>query len=329
MNDSLVHLTRALLGEASSEAGHGLQSAIEHRWPFSPSVTVLVLVVAAMVTLVAYRRENIASSGVRRSLILLRLLALSIVAVMMYGWVLIEHRTDLADLVVAVDASASMTVTDRWGDDPWVQAMLRRLQATVDGPPTRINLAKSVLLEDDAVRMRQWRERYRVRVFSLGERVEEIRTGDATNLGQNQGGRQENDPGAVKRLEADQPASRLGTGLLEILERQRGRPTAAIVIFSDGVTTEGRTLGDAAEVAARRRIPLYLVAMGTDVATRDSKLTDLVAEDVAFVNDWLQFDAQLTSSGYEGRSAVVRLIDEDSGQVLAEKTVEKIGRAHV
>ena len=106
------------------------------------------------------------------------------------------------------------------------------LQATVDGPPTRINLAKSVLLEDDAVRMRQWRERYRVRVFSLGERVEEIRTGDATNLGQNQGGRQENDPGAVKRLEADQPASRLGTGLLEILERQRGRPTAAIVIFN-------------------------------------------------------------------------------------------------
>lgn len=322
MKDSLVQLARTLSGGTASETGHGLESAMEHRWPFSPSVTVLALLVAVIVTVVAYRREGIVSSWVRRPLILLRLLAISIVVVMMYGWTLIEHRTDLADLVVAVDASTSMTVIDRWGDEPWVKAMMRRLESTVDGPPSRINLAKSVLLEDDAVRMRQWMDRYHVRMFSLGERVEEMRTGDAASAGVSQDGRQEKDPSALKRLEADQTASRLGTGLLEILERQRGRPTAAIVIFSDGVTTEGRTLGDAAEVAARRRIPLYLVAMGTDLATRDSKITDLVAEEVAFVNDSLQFDAQLTSSGYEGRSAVVRLLDEDSEQVLAEKTVE-------
>lgn len=51
-------------------------------------------------------------------------------------------------------------------------------------------------------------------------------------------------------------------------ERSRGRrPPSAILLLSDGKTTVGRDPVEVAREAARRRIPIYTVALGTEDAT--------------------------------------------------------------
>ncbi len=49
--------------------------------------------------------------------------------------------------------------------------------------------------------------------------------------------------------------------------RDRRRPPAAIILLSDGTSTHGRDPIDVAREAARRKIPIYTVALGTDAGT--------------------------------------------------------------
>src|SRR5690606_4078386 len=107
-----------------------------------------------------------------------------------------------------------------------------------------------------------------------------------------------------------------------VLEAQRGRPTAAIIILSDGITTEGRSLGETAEFARRKAIPLFTVALGRDRAPRDMRLHDLLVEDVVFVGDLVNFDFKLTGGGFGGQQATVRLKRDGESAILQEKTVQ-------
>ena len=126
---------------------------------------------------------------------------------------------------------------------------------------------------------------------------------------------------ALRDLQPTAAASRLGMCLRDILDAQRGRPTAAIILLTDGVTTEGQTLGDTAELARRKSIPLFLVGVGSERPPHDLRLSDLLVDDIVFVDEVVNFDAQLHADGYAGRSAVVRLTRRDRADVLAEQTV--------
>jgi Ca-activated chloride channel homolog len=65
---------------------------------------------------------------------------------------------------------------------------------------------------------------------------------------------------------------------LGLLGRQResdgGRPAAAVILLSDGASTHGRDPIEVARLAARQRIPVYTVALGTDAGTIQVKLPD-------------------------------------------------------
>ena len=50
-------------------------------------------------------------------------------------------------------------------------------------------------------------------------------------------------------------------------ERERRRPPAAVILLSDGASTHGRDPIAVAREAARLRIPVYTVALGTDAGT--------------------------------------------------------------
>jgi Ca-activated chloride channel homolog len=75
---------------------------------------------------------------------------------------------------------------------------------------------------------------------------------------------------ALERLE---PSGGTATGealagALGMVERRGGRAApAAIVLLSDGASTHGREPLPLADAAARRRIPIYTVALGTDAGT--------------------------------------------------------------
>jgi Ca-activated chloride channel family protein len=57
-------------------------------------------------------------------------------------------------------------------------------------------------------------------------------------------------------------------------ERDRRRPPAAIILLSDGASTHGRDPIEVARQAARLRIPIYTVALGTDAGTIEVRRRD-------------------------------------------------------
>jgi Ca-activated chloride channel family protein len=56
--------------------------------------------------------------------------------------------------------------------------------------------------------------------------------------------------------------------------RDRERPPAAVILLSDGASTHGRDPVEVAREAARLRIPLYTVALGTDAGTIEVRRPD-------------------------------------------------------
>ena len=92
-------------------------------------------------------------------------------------------------------------------------------------------------------------------------------------------------------------------------------------MLTDGITTEGQTIGDVAEFARRKSIPLFLVGLGSDRPPRDLRLTDLLVDDVVFVEEMVNFEAQLRGDGYAGQTAKVKLRRGDRSEVLAAQDV--------
>ena len=95
------------------------------------------------------------------------------------------------------------------------------------------------------------------------------------------------------------------------LDDLRGAAPAAVVVLTDGINTDGPTLADAAEHARRRGVPLYFVGLGSDRPVRDLKLSDLIVDDVVFVDNVVNFECKLTAAGFEGRKVLVVLREKN------------------
>jgi hypothetical protein len=299
---------KSFLEPEQRPAGEGVATTFEHTWPWPPWLTVLGLLLLAALVVVIYLRERSRAGGrLRGVLASLRFLLFCIVLFMMYGWMQQHHRTDLPDLVVALDDSQSMELEDHYSD---AEAIRRRLGDAGYDKPSRLNLASSLLLHQD----HGWLERlvadYRLKLYRIGASTRP-ETGNADGLDE-----------AIRLLQPSGDASRLGQGLQDILDAQRGRPTAAVIILSDGVTTEGPTLSDIAEQARRKAIPLYLVGLGSELPPSDVRLSDLLVDDVVFVDEMVSFEVQLVGEGFAGEVANVRLLRSDDHRLLAETTVE-------
>ena len=101
-----------------------------------------------------------------------------------------------------------------------------------------------------------------------------------------------------------------------------------MVIVTDGITTDGPTLSEAAVFARRKGVPLFVVGTGSDQPLRDLKLSDLLVDDVVFVDDLVNFQFQLTGEGCQGVRIPIVLREEGKPQVLAriEATVGPDGQ---
>jgi hypothetical protein len=272
--------------------------------------------VAAMM-LVVYWHESSTAGRVWKVLLAgIRTALIAIVLLMLFGWTVQRHRTDLADVVVVLDDSASMSTVDSYDDAVLAAEISRRLAKLEVDEPTRLNLARTLLLEHDADLLTELDRRYNLRCYLAGASARAL-GGDPSEM-----------LPALMQVVAEQPASRLGNCLRDVLEAQRGRPTAAVIVLTDGVTTDGKSLTDAAQVARRKSVPLFLVGLGSDRPARDLRLSDLLADEAAFVGDMLHFDVKLTAEGYTGNT-VVRLKRSGENQPLAEveTTLDKDGGA--
>ena len=309
MNSWWRQVETVLLGQPLRENVSGLDTTIDHSWPLTPGLMLAIWIGFSALVIGLYAAERpSAGKFIKGLLTLLRIALAGVVLWMLLGWTVTRHRTDLPDVVIVLDDSQSMALADYAPDEKWQAEIERRLAALSLAEATRLNLAKTLLLADGDKLLGQLRERYHVKFYLAGASARTA-TDDQQSIAD-----------VVRGVSPSQPASRLGTSLKDVLELQRGRPTAAVIMLTDGVTTEGRSLAEAAEYARRKAVPLFFIGLGNDQPPRDLRLSDLLVDDVVFVNDLVNFECKLTAEGIEG-PAVLRLKQNGVEAPLSQQTV--------
>ncbi len=122
-------------------------------------------------------------------------------------------------------------------------------------------------------------------------------------------------------------SSQLGKAVRQVLNEFRGTSLAAIIMLTDGVTTEDEDLEHVASYAKEVNIPLYFVGIGDAHDVLDVYLHNLKCEDSVFVNDNLIFEVSLTAQGYKNLNTFVRLHEKNSQEILdkTQVTTDAVG----
>lgn len=310
MSGTLPRWLEHLLDVPSAGSGEGTLWTLRYAWPLPPWMTVLAVALAVGFIVSCYLREaGTAGRGYRLALSAIRVSLVAILFFMLAQAVLTLERTGLPYAVVIVDDSGSMSIEDRYSDDAARKAAERHLASAKLDKPSRLNLAKSVLLAGHASVLSELENRYKLKLYVLDDQVRN-QPNDLASL--------------VPHLESLQPtgeATRLGQGVRAVLNELRGTPPSAIILLSDGITTEGESLSDAAVYARRKGVPLFTVAVGSETPVRDLEIGDLLVDDVVFADDVVNFEFKLTSTGYAGRPLEVVLRERGKSAPLARMTV--------
>ena len=320
MKDYFAKLLKDATDFLFAGEGTGVETTRLHSWPWPPSLTILLLAGAAALVIAVYIRERgTAGRFMKTVLAAIRIALICLVVFMMYGWMLHRHTTDLPDIVVMIDESESMATMDHYDDRQLRDTLIGRLRKTGLDGITRLNLAKLLLLENDGRVIAQLQKKYNLKVYAVGGSAR-VRTYTETN---EPAGDEtvETATGVIRSIEAREDTSRLGKGVRDVLEAQRGRPTAAVILLTDGVTTEGKTVAEAAQYARRKAVPFYIVGLGNEKPPRDLRLSDLLVDEVVFVGDVVNIDFKVSGPGFGGQSVAVRLKRSGSDETLAEQTV--------
>ena len=298
-----------LLGLAVAESGEGTVWRLDYHWPWPAWATLLGGATAAGLIVFFYLREaGAARRGVRLALIGVRLSVVALLCFMIAQFALSLERTGLPYLVFAIDDSASMGIADRY-DDPALRSLAEQQVRSVGlERTTRLNLAKSLLLSDDGELLRDTSRRHKLRLYFLSDAA------------RNESGEPAEFLARIRRLEPTGQSTRLGQGVRGILNDLRGAPPSAIVLLTDGVNTAGESLADAAVYARRRGVPLFTVALGNERPNRDLVVSDLLVDDVVFVDDMVNFEFKLTGHGFAQRQVDVVLREKNSTTPLAKTT---------
>lgn len=311
MRHSLPDWMVRLLGIEAADAGEGTVWHFEHIWTWAPWITLLFIIFSAAFVFWMYRQEN-SSAGrfYKIALGTIRLSLIAIVLLMIAELALSLERTGLPYVVVVIDDSRSMSIVDQYDDEKLRAIVDKRLEGLELAEPSRFNLAKSVLLEDDAALLDKIEEDYKLRLYFL-----------STSARPQSGGVDELIE-TVRETKPEGDSTLLGQGIRTVLNDLRGTPPTAIVVVSDGINTAGEPLSEAAEYAQRKGVPLFTVAVGDDEPARDIHLHDLLVDEVVFVDDTVNFEFKLTSTGLEGTKAKVVLHEEEDSTPLAALEVE-------
>lgn len=256
----------------------------------------LVWLLLVAVVIWIYRHDRTTSSLWKKVLLVgLRAIFLAGVLLAAMGWVRKGARTDLPDLVFLIDVSQSMSHQELdTGQDEEDQEAVEA--------PSRLDKVLDQFSSLNAKKLSRLTDQYNFKIYSFGETTQPI-------------GFDEPFGSQPLELAATDDETRLGDAVQEILELQQGRPTAAIVLLTDGVSTEGTDLADVSPRARRRGIPLSIVGVGSESPAKDFRIGDVRFEETVFVNDLVTFDFDLVATGLKGERATVRL------QLAGEETI--------
>ncbi|MBL9124123.1 MAG: VWA domain-containing protein, partial [Planctomycetaceae bacterium] len=311
MNAPLPNLIERLLGVEPAGAGEGTAWSLQNSWSWPPWLTLLFIAgTVAFVTWIYAHERGEAGRWYRSLLAGIRLALFGIVLFMLAQFVLSLERTGLPYVVVVVDDSASMGIADRYEDER-LRAKLTDLISRVGLQElTRINLAKGLLLQDDAEFLRSISRDYKLKVYFLA------------NSARPQSSELDQAVREIRGLAAQGDSTQLGRGIRAVLNDLLGSPPAAIILLSDGTTTAGEPLSAITGFARGKGVPLFTVAIGDEQPPRDLEISDLLVDEVAFVDDIVNFEFQLSASGLAGQPVEIVLKEQNAKDPVARMTVQ-------
>jgi hypothetical protein len=299
------------LSAPTTKSGDAVAAGLENAWPWAAWFTLLfVFLAVALVVYVYITEQSSAGRWMRSLLAALRISAMALVLVMIAQWIMTLNRTGLPYIVLMIDDSASMAVADPIeGDAAARKLLLDRIHKISSNETTRLDLAKTLLLDDHDKLLDQLAQRYKLKVYFTSESARP-QAGTTAELAK-----------TIGSLEPTGAATRLGDGLRTVLSDLRATPPAAVIVLTDGITTEGESLTEASAMARRKGVPLFTVGLGSETPVRDIELSDLVVDQVVFANDVVNFDFKLTATGLANRQVDVVLKQKGSTQPLATQSV--------
>jgi hypothetical protein len=276
-------------------------SAIEYvlrgDWPLPVWLSVVVGLLLTAGVLALYFTERGRAPRPRRVLLAAtRVALLLLVGWMLAGWSWLRFQSDLPELVLLLDRSASMQTSD----------------LASGSQPSRWQQAVAQLSE--LAQRQDIQRRYRLRWYTVADDVQPVQV-DAGDI-----------PAALSQLAPDGEQSRLGDGLIQVVQLQTGAPTAAIVFISDGIVTSGARLQEAGERARRSAVPVYALAAGQQLPHPDLQIADVLADQVVFLGDQVTLLATVQANDIERQTATVKLTDIPTGRLLDSQTVELSAR---
>lgn len=278
-----------------------IESTIQVGWPL-PYWLIIVLsgLALGLAVWIYWSERGSCPRWLRSVMAAIRFTLLMLVLWMLTGWSWQRSRTEPPELVIAVDISDSMSTTD-----------------TVAGgvsKSTRLQQAKQLMtLDNDQLNLLQ--QRYHVRLYTIADDAlaasaeSRITQADLEKLFD------------AHAWDLNRSVSRLGDSLTRVIERQAGRGTAAIVLLSDGITTNGTTLVDSGQRARRAAIPVHTVTIGRQLAQPDLRLTDLLSEREVYFGDRVTISASIIASDVSSATTKIELIDVTSGRILDQQTL--------
>jgi hypothetical protein len=312
--DSLRRGAEGWFGVPEPAEGEGTRWRLEYSpylWQArnDPWLAALIAAGALGLTAYAYRNELRSSGrGVRAVLISLRLgLVLLLLVVLLPQLRIWFERQGWPDVVLMIDDSQSMSTVDHYRDQAVEDAATRLLQADGLNEASRLRLAQALVTRSDAEWLKGLVTRRQVRLHvyrcsGQAHRLQTVTTGESLSAARD----------AVAGLSADaaNDSSQLGAAVRQVLNDFRGSSLSAIVMFTDGVTTEGEDLVKASKYASQAGVPLYFVGLGDSREVRDVYLHDLRVEDSVYARDRLVFELKITAQGYTSLAVPVTLYEK-------------------
>jgi len=178
------------------------------------------------------------------------------------SWVRRKPVEGANTLALAVDDSQSMTLRGEGGAE------------------SRGERVRGLLLEPDASWIREMERVFQVRRYAFDARLRGV--------------------GGFGELGFQGRSSAVSGALKELGERLKGSPSAGILLFTDGASTDG--------VEAPEGLPpVYPVLVGAEGPRRDLSLLRVVASQTAFEDAPVTVEAELRATGLAGRKVRTRL----------------------
>jgi hypothetical protein len=276
-----------------------------------------VLVVAVLVWL--YRREGRNLSRLKRvALVGLRVLTLLAVAIMLLEPVLVSTRRETvpSQLPIIVDDSESMRFSDPYTDNSRaveIAASLKLQSENGKAPVDRLRETPRLGLVQTVLGAQ-------LEALARGRTLSTYDLESAARPGSGESARSRK----LDDMKPTRPVSPLGDALHGVLAAHRGQPVAGVILATDGRSNTGEEPLRAVEAAARRNIPLFLIAAGADEGPRNIRLAEIEVSPVVFARDPMTLAVVVEARGLKDAEATVVL-----EQRINEGTWEPIGNQRV